>query len=119
MRAVLRRLHSPDVADLPAFAPESAEFGFLLQLMIGPEDGDGEESFDLVVCTPGWLAQRLVDRPLLGRGYLFVQEYRFQALESYLRRLVEQVEGTSWGEVAGKLSRFALWEFEDYQEAPA
>ncbi len=118
MKAILNRLHSPDVADLAAFSPESADFGFLLQLMVGPKDAEGEESFDLTVCTPGWLATRLTDSPLPGRGYLFVREYSFRVLESYLRKQVERVEGSTWAEVASKLSRLGQWEFEDYAEEP-
>jgi hypothetical protein len=52
MRAQLKRIHSPDVQDLSACVPEVRDrFGFLLQMMVGPKGSEGEESFDLCVCT--------------------------------------------------------------------
>ena len=56
MRASVRYMFSPDVPDLPSYQPEPAdEFGFLLQIIAGPDNGEGEESFDVIVCTPRWL----------------------------------------------------------------
>ena len=56
MRAVLRHLLlSPDPRTLPG---DPAEFAFGVQLVIGPADGPGEESFELTVCSPEWLAER-------------------------------------------------------------
>jgi hypothetical protein len=56
MRAVLRHLLlSPDPRTLPG---DPAEFAFGVQLLVGPADGPGEESFDLTVCSPEWLAGR-------------------------------------------------------------
>jgi hypothetical protein len=53
VRAEVRRFHSPDIADLAAYAPpDPTSFAFLLQVMAGPKQGEGEESFDVEVCTP-------------------------------------------------------------------
>lgn len=56
MNAKLKRLHSPDIYNLENYQPECAgSFCFLLQAMIGPEGEEGEESFDIEVCTPAWI----------------------------------------------------------------
>src|SRR5262252_2826931 len=52
MRAVLRRLHSPDADPLNEFAPDDPEsFAIFVQALVGPEGSEGEESFGFTVCT--------------------------------------------------------------------
>jgi len=56
VRAELKHLDlEPDPATLPA-EPES--FSVIARMLIGPRGGPGEESFDVVVCSPEWLAAR-------------------------------------------------------------
>jgi hypothetical protein len=56
VRAMLRDLIlSPDPRTLPG---DPAGFVFGVQLLVGPADGPGEESFELTVCSPEWLAER-------------------------------------------------------------
>jgi Immunity protein 8 len=116
MKATVRRLHSPDV-DLESFAPEDPEdFGLLVQLMVGPADGPGEESFDIVVCTPGWLARSVRnDGPLVGLHHLVVERYDPTRVRLYLTALVEEEEASTWPELALKINRIAKWEFADYR----
>lgn len=115
MRAKLKRLHSPDM-DLETFWPEDPNnFGFLLQAMIGPEDQEGEESFDMQVCTPEWLKAKYSDSDILfGYYHLIVFEYDMQRIERKIARYCEHCVGENWQEIANKLSRIGRWEFEDY-----
>ena len=94
MRAQLKRLHSPDVYDLETFAPEPADdFGFLLQVMVGPEGVEGEESFDVMVCTPEWLKRNFKTSDIvIGRHRLIVFEYDYPRLKSFLARRCEKCE---------------------------
>ena len=113
---VLKRLHSPDVPDLDSFYPDDEQcFGFLLQAFFGPSGGDGEESFDIIVCTPRWLA-REVERTgiMTGRHHLFVMEYSLGRIRAFLMRYAQACTGETWAEAASKLSRLGHWEFEDY-----
>ena len=116
VRAEIKRLHSPDVPNLMTYVPEDAgDFGFLLQIMAGPVGRGGEESFDVVVCTAGWISHHLgTDGILVGRHYLVVDSYDYGTLEGFLRRYVDQCSGSTWEEVAIRLGRLGKWEFEDY-----
>jgi hypothetical protein len=117
MRAELRRLHSPDVADMASWSPDDDQFAILVQLMVGPADAPGEESFDLTLCTPGWLAHRVqTERIVDARHHLIVDAYDYDSVERYLRQRVADCEGESWKEVAEKVGRLGKWEFEDYRE---
>jgi Immunity protein 8 len=123
MKPVIRRLHSPDIHDLENWTPEPGsehKFGFLLQVLVGPSDGPGEESFDVVVCTPDWLhAKYPQDAVLSGRDHLIVFEYDFARLRDYIASFAESCGGSSWEDIALKLSRLGHWEFDDYQAVQA
>lgn len=121
MRAELKRLHSPDVLNLSTYVPEVAdEFGFLVQLMAGPEGSDGEESFDVFVCTPEWLKHnKSRTSMILGRHYLIVFEYNFERLRTFLAGYCRECSGATWQDVAQQLGRLGKWEFEDYKPALA
>jgi hypothetical protein len=120
LRAAIRRFHSPD-CDLATFRPDDPDtVGLLVQLLIGPDGGSGEESFDVIVCTPNWLAQRTADGvPIIGRHHLVVHRYDWPIIERFLRHHVSAIEGGTWSEVAARLSRLGRWEFEDYGGVPS
>jgi len=117
MRAELKELHSPDVHDLATFVPDDpARFCVLIQLIAGPEGEPGEESFDVVVCTPAWLSDQVrAHGPFSGRHHLVVETFDWPVLREYFANLVRGCEGRDWREVATKLSRHGAWEFEDYR----
>lgn len=116
VRPQLKRLHSPDVDDLESFRPEDdGNFAFLLQAMFGPESAEGEESFDLLVCTPKWLEQSVSENIISGRHRLIVKRYDIGQIRAFLERYARDCEADSWQAVAAKLSRIGRWEFEDYE----
>ena len=56
MRAVLKSLViEPDPSTLSG---DPAEFSLLARMIVGPPGAPGEESFDVTLCTPEWLAKR-------------------------------------------------------------
>lgn len=120
VRVSLRRLHSPDAFDLRTFQPaDPLNFGILVQAMVGPLGGQGEESFDFVMCTPQWIAHELKrEDAIWGRARLVVARYSYQTLEKTVLDLCRRAEGKNWQQVAEQLNRWATWEFEDYRESP-
>ena len=98
MLPLLKRLHSPDVFDLDTYSPEEEScFGFLLQAMFRPEDGEGEESFDMMVCTPKWLARDWHQRKLsVGDTILWSMNIICRAIRSFLSAFGRKCEGSTW-----------------------
>lgn len=114
MKPCLRGIHSPDVADLQTFVPSRSAFAILVQLMVGPCEGPGEESFDVLVCSPEWLRQQ--GTPVVGRHHLIVRTYGYTDLVAFVEHYLDDCEGADWRDVACKVGRLGRWEFEDYQE---
>ena len=118
MKAKIKSFHSADIEDLYNFIPKDSEnFSFLLELMVGPENREGEESFSIQICTPKWLLSTLKkDEVISGRHFFIVQEYNFDRILKKIKKIIESCNGLDWNEVAKKVNRFGYWEFEDYQE---
>jgi hypothetical protein len=118
MRAKLKRLHSPDIPDLENWYPGEGPFGFLLQAMVGPASSDGEESFDMIVCTPEWFAERMRGQLVMsGIHTLFISNYDYGAPKRFIERSVERSEAEDWSKLADRLSWLGHWEFADYRHA--
>lgn len=106
------------VALLTEAPPEAADFGVNVTVLLRPAGGEGEESFQLTVCTPAWLAENVA----MPKGFAFVRDHPVVERwdEQLVRRAIQDVclrnEGSDWHDVATKLSRYAYWEFEDYRE---
>ena len=118
MRAGIKGFHCPDIQDLEGYKPKEPDcFSFLLQLAVGPLDGPGEESFQVEVCTPAWLAKTFEESPIImGRHFLIVREYDIQRILSFVDLYIKRCSGDNWEEIALKVGRLGLWEFEDYSE---
>ncbi|SFT33732.1 Immunity protein 8 [Actinopolyspora lacussalsi subsp. righensis] len=113
MRAVIKDYHSPDV-DLCDFGPDYPEdFGFLLQMFVGPSEDSGEEAFDVLVCTPKWASRRVRETgPLVGRGVLLVENHSWYEIRGFLEKYVNALEAPTWDRLAEKIGRLGNWEFE-------
>nr|WP_264086351.1 immunity 8 family protein [Amycolatopsis lexingtonensis] len=107
---------TPDI-DPESYVPEDPEcFMFLVQLIAGPAGEPGEESFCFEVCSAGWLRARArQEGPITGRHHVVVDRFDWPALVAYFDGLVTGCGGADWHEVTAKLSRYGLWEFEDYR----
>lgn len=116
MKAKLKGLHSPDVFDLKNYKPHNKEnFSFLLQIMVGPENEEGEESFDVEVCTLKWLEMNYGEKEvIIGYHYIIVREYNYEKIETAINNFLKDCTGGNWEEIALKVSRLGIWEFDNY-----
>jgi len=117
--AELKRLHSPDV-NLELFSPKESDFfSILVQAFIGPKNNEGEEAFDIIVCTPRWFANVQFSNTSYkwGRAYLFIPEYNLDMVRDAIIKLCMQSTGSTWDEVAHKLGGYSIWEFQDYMNS--
>jgi len=121
MKAEIKNIYSFDIDDLPRYSPPKPEtFSFHLRIIAGPQSEEGEESFDLTVCTPKWLIENhRPDDVIIGRHHLIVMEYNFERILKTITDFVESCEGATWSDIAEKLGRLGHWEFEDYREKEA
>ncbi len=115
MRAVLKSLDlEPDPSTLP---DDHAEYALLAHMIVGPPDTPGEESFDVTVCTPEWLAKACcqVGDIYNARHHLVVNfdEFDQRALRAWLSARVQEVDADTLVEIGERLGRLGYWEFED------
>lgn len=116
MRAAIRWLGSYWVDDLAAWRPHSSSWQLGLRIIAGPSGELGEESFDITVCSPAWVAEHVAREGIVdGRHLLIVQQFDWNSIKAYIEGRVGACEGADWTEVANKLARLGYWEFEDYQ----
>jgi hypothetical protein len=115
MRAQIRHLLTLDI-DPNTFAPEDPErFMFMVQMLAGPSDGPGEESFQFIVCTPGWLQDQVSrEGPMLSTHHVIVGTYDWPALKTFFEQLASRCTGADWREAATKLSRHSDYEYADW-----
>jgi hypothetical protein len=117
MQAVLKNLGATDISDVENYRPDKEDnFGFLLRAMIGPKGEQGEESFDIFVCTPKWLLEKYgASDVLLGLHKLIVFKYDYVRLRQFIENFLVRCSGESWDEIAKKVSLLGQSEFENYQ----
>lgn len=119
MQTEIKKIFSLDIDDLKGYVPDNPDsFSISLRLIIGPRGQIGEESFDIVVCTPQWLFDKYknTDVVFLLRHTLLVTCFDYKKIITFIENYVHGCNGQTWQEISEKLSRFGQWEFEDYRQ---
>lgn len=118
MRARVIGIYTTDMNQLELHKPDNNErFCIWVRAIVGPEGEEGQESFDIGVCSPSWIAEACqTDGFLVGRHYLVVLRYDVYSIKRIIVDLIESCEGNSWHEVAERVARIGHWEFEDYHD---
>lgn len=118
MKAVLKELYSLEIkGPLREFRPNDPEnFAISVRMMIGPDSAPGAESFDLLVCTPIWIAEDCdAYKHVWGHQKLIVPAFDFESIERLIRSYCEHCVGDDWPAIARQLSLIGQWEFEGYR----
>lgn len=117
MRAILKQLHSPDIDNLEIYQPDDTDnFGFLIQVIVGQDDAESNESFDVMVCTPKWLRSNYQKTDVVfGLHHLIVFEYNYQRIYDKFNKYINDISDNKWDDIARKLAMIGHWEFQDYQ----
>jgi hypothetical protein len=114
MRAVIKGI-SNDIFDVATYSPENVDnFSLSLRIRIGLDCTQGADDFELLICTPKWLEETVLDAHW-GRGMLIVREYNFSAISERIHGYVSRCEGECWETIAIQLGKVFSWEFDDYQ----
>lgn len=106
----------------------SAHFGFRAQVFIGEVGDDLADSFDIVVCSPSWFAERVTegiwdlfqgpaytampDAVAPGAGCWFMRRWERAPFEQALTVIcAEASPGPDWGTVAARIGEQIPWEY--------
>lgn len=118
MRPRIRSISANHYEDFETFQPKNpTNFAIEVRVMIGTEQGEGEESFDFSVCTPDWLQAQCDETGYFFAGRrLVVDHWDVSLVRRFLDKRISTIVADSWSELADKISRFSHWEFEDYRE---
>jgi Immunity protein 8 len=118
-----RGLVALDKSD-PLSPPDPEKFCFKMSIYVGTGDPEGVDLFDLMVCSPSWLADHVSSdswgrlypwpRPsvVVGTGIWFMKRWDEEEFEVALKDLCSELSpGPNWGAVADRLSRYMPWEY--------
>lgn len=114
MKARLDGIYSPDLpAGYGELPPNPANCWVVVQADIGSVGGRGADCFTMYVTTPQFL-EGCLDKAShqMGRGLIVVAEFDWDVVENAVKETCATVEGESWAELAEKLSRYFLYEYE-------
>jgi hypothetical protein len=117
VKAKLKALYTTEMNHLDLHPSQNPDrFRIWVHAMVGPQGDDGEESFDIGICTPSWVEEECRQGGfVVGRHHLVVLRYDVQFITTVIKEPVERCDGNTWKEVAEKVSRIGQWEFEDYK----
>jgi hypothetical protein len=102
IRPEIKAFYSVDIElPLEKYFPEvEDEFGFWARMIIGEKNTGGEESFDVMICSPKWLINNYAKTDLLfGKHHLIVFEYNYDRIYHKLKRFIDRIEEDIWDEI--------------------
>ena len=116
MKAEIKFIESPDV-DIENFSFSShLPFCVFIEVMIGPSNEAGSESFGFEFCNTEWLNEYLRESHYFeGRYRIVVKELNNKLVVNILQNLIDSIVAESWTEFTSRFSKLGYWEFENYK----
>ena len=115
-RLKLKDIYSADAPDgEPAlFAPADPECCCLwVQAFIGPDDEPGDDTYQLGISTPRWLATEGMERGYeWGRFLLIVPRWDYDLVLRAIAELLAEVDAPDWRTASDRLARYAWAEWD-------
>ncbi len=104
------------VDPLPPAASASAALN--ITVGIGERGTEARDNFQLLVCTPSWLAEQIEKRGAVWpRGMLVVERLDMEYVRRAVQLLADQFRRSrDWVQFTERLNRYLRWEFEDYND---
>ena len=81
--------------------------------MIGAEGDLGEDAFDSIVCSGDMLDSLPKETEITRAHYIVLDNFDYCALKQKVERLCHEAGEGTWDELAGRLNKFAKWEFDN------
>jgi hypothetical protein len=117
------KLKGLDTAAIPSgdihdFRPaDPTNFSIPVTASVGPANSEGAELFQLTIRSPGYVEPETAGKGFaFERGTLILDSWDPGLAERAISDMCRRTEGYFWHEVAQKLTRYLVWEFEDYRE---
>ncbi|MCL9677371.1 immunity 8 family protein [Acinetobacter sp. ACZLY 512] len=117
MKPVLKEIYSLEIDEsLENYIPEEEDnFEIVVRLMIGSEDNDSADSYDITICTPKWIQARCdYENIIWGKNLLIVCKYDYSMILNGIKDKIYHIQGNKWHDIAIQISRLAEWEYEGY-----
>ena len=114
--------HSADVDLVWEWNPSRLdEVFFQLSFEVSEKGQRGGTVFQVVIATPEGIRatfERFGPAGVPDRNLIVMCEYSWDAALDMLKSVVKKCECPSWEQSMEKLSRYFLWEYEDFQQEP-
>ena len=114
----IKDYHSADIEEVWEWKPSSdEEVYYSLEIDIGKVSDKKSSIFQLIVASPASLQSRAETEPdniIVGRGYIIIENYQWDKIESRLNEIIRSCERKSLDESISCLQRYFIWEYEDH-----
>ena len=116
MKPQLKAQDCTDHAPIETWQPaDPAHVDYWLCLHIGPDEQQGADVFCVNVLSEA-AARELDAGELVLRKKIVLEDYSWSAVMRAVDDILRRIDGSSWSDVAEKLSREFEWELEKYRE---